>query len=316
MHAPPYFSTKGTAHIDVAESCVKILHKLLCYDAELLKYKMKETISMNGKIEYGEDIINEVRILGGVEILRSIILNYSSSIKLRTRAQKCLNILMEPRKNIPKHLPTIQPKKEQIKPIVKMIQKLQVSVLDQWKNNVATKKDTHNLKEDEMNLFSGLPKWKKAQKNSTTIMKKNVKETNNPFNDTNWLDIKQKKKTMLLNNKTSEVLKMFEPIENSDDDDNDMDEEDIIIVDSPRLFLTREVSKNGTLNDKKGEHGEQNVVLPKKKELEQIFLLIDVDQNGTISYKELLSGLRNIRVDTFIKNECHPNSQLKLLLKP
>ena len=85
----------------------------------------------NGSVtNRGEDVRNEMRMLGGVELLQEIILRWPNNIKLRTNAQRTCNRLMNPR--------TKEPVKRKIKRIVstkKAVKKVikKMNILKQWK---------------------------------------------------------------------------------------------------------------------------------------------------------------------------------------
>jgi len=315
-----FLLSTGTTHIDVAESCVKMMYKLLCYQGRMTT--AEPTLNDNGR-NPSEDLVNEIRLLGGVELLQNIVVHKDMTIRLRTMTQKCLNILMTPRVHLPR-LPRNYAPPETITtaPIVEFMQKLDnTNVVEQWKQEQQLKLNKlHqlNIQKDTMELFKDLPAWNSGggdahgdgDQHKEKIMVQKEKDV-----ATNWLDVAYKNKTLLLNHQTQDVLDLF------DTDDTDSGEEEEKEEEETRDGTTQPSNTKAILG--LVDDGTKNpatamapTLKPTEQQLKYIFALLDIDVSGDISYMEVMKGLRNPNVIEFIQHKCSVHSQLKLLLQP
>ena len=302
--------------LDVIEPCVTVIEKLSIVNIDRENGSKNENENRNnrstrfidgidGEIR-GEDYRNEMRMLGGVHLLREVILRWPNNRILRTKAQTALNRLQAPRLRTP-------PKRKikrivSVKPMVFKIKK-KLNVMKAFKEYKKNKievasfvdaKDKIGLKNDLDNLFDGLPEWNGGK---GSMVKEKKEQGVHLFGktDTKWLKKKKNKKNKknkkknkhrekvktTMEKETDAVLNMF----GFDVPDEEEEEDEVLDLISPVRGETMMTTN------------------PIDSEIQHIFELIDRDHSGNITYSELLRGLRTVAVREFVEQR----ENLKLL---
>ena len=295
----------GTKHLAIAEPGVRVLEIVCRYACLRLS-------------ESGEMILNELRMLGGVEYLQQIIVKFPNQQDMRTRAQQSLNMLLEPGGAATRDMitrdyfqemlneraaserdPSVREREEEERRRREWREEARRQ--EEEKTRVAEEKEEEQrkrdrfkfgsasvdtvllsavVKKDAEDLFGGLPAWSNSAAAATTTTTTQRQET-----------------TIIAPPKSKNKSKGRT--------EHDMFSDTSWLGGNKRKKRTQAEETDDVLSmfgsSRSGD--EDAAAASIDTEVEHIFSLMDVDGSGVVEYKEMLRSLRNVEIVRFISSK-------------
>ena len=305
----------GTKHLAIAEPGVRVLEIVCRYACLRLS-------------ESGEMILNELRLLGGVEYLQEIIVKFPDQQDMRTRAQQSLNMLLEPGGAATRDMITRDYFQEMLNE--RAAAERDPSVIEreeeerrrrEWreearrqeeeKARVAEEKEEEQrkrdrfkfgsasvdtvllsaiVKKDAEDLFGGLPAWGNSAATTTTTT------TTTKRQETTIIAAPKSKSK---NKSKGTEHDMFGDTSWLGGDKKKKRTQAEKTDDVLSMFGDGGGSDDDDYRSGDGDAAAASI----DTEVEHIFSLLDVDGSGVVEYKEMLRSLRNVEVVRFISTK-------------